>query len=153
MKIILTFLISINCCVCFSQKAMPVIKAHSSKANFYVSNNSVSGWRINPKLKSDVFSTGKLTKSTTVKFKTDIDSISFKIKPGQKKYFIVLLNDKDSCLTRIQSTETKNFSRLLPEIHDSIPFFLNKYNTNFLRGLSLTALIPLYLILILVQTK
>lgn len=133
MKTLLSFLISLNCYVCFSQKAIPVIKAHSSKANFYVSNNSVSGWRINPKLKSDVFSTGKLTKSTTVKFKTDIDSISFKIKPGQNKDFIILLNDKDSCLTRIQSTETKNFSRLLPEIHDSIPFFLNKYNTNFLR--------------------
>ena len=133
MKIILTFLISINCCVCFSQKPMTVVKSHSNNAKIYGQYNSVSRWRINPKLKLDVFTTGKLTKLTTMKFKTDIDSISFKIKPGQKKDFIVLLNDKDSCFTRIQCIETKNYSKLSPEIHDSVPFFVNNYNTNFLR--------------------
>ncbi|MBO0953276.1 retropepsin-like domain-containing protein [Fibrella forsythiae] len=133
MKIILSFLISLNCCVCFSQKALPIIKAHSNQATIHGQYNSVSRWHINPKLKLDVFTTGKLTKPTTMKFKTDIDSVSFKIKPGQKKDFIVLLNDKDSCLTRIQCLETRNFSKLSPEIHDSIPFFINSYNTNFLR--------------------
>lgn len=133
MKTILTFLVSLNCYVCFSQKALPIIKAHSNKANIYGQYNSVSRWRINSKLKLDVFTTGKLTKSTSMKFKTDIDSISFKIKPGQKKDFIVLLNGKDSCFTRIQSPKTKNLSKLSPETHDSIPFFINKYNTNFLK--------------------
>ena len=68
-----------------------------------------------------------------MKFKTDIDSLSFKIKPGQKKDFIVLFNGKGSCFTRIQSPKTKNLSKLSPETHDSIPFFINKYNTNFLK--------------------
>ena len=68
-----------------------------------------------------------------MKFKTDIDSLSFKIKPGQKKDFIVLLNGKDSCFTRIQCMATKNLSKLSPEFHDPTPFFINNYNTNFLR--------------------
>ncbi len=32
----------------------------------------------------------------------------------------------------MQSIETKNFAKRSPEIRDSIPFFVNKYNTNFL---------------------
>lgn len=32
----------------------------------------------------------------------------------------------------MQSIETKSLAKLSPEIHDSIPFFVNRYNTNFL---------------------
>lgn len=136
MKTILTLLIVLNSYVCFSQKVIQIIKAHSNKANIYVKYNqfnSVYRWHINPKLKLDVFTVGKLNKSTTVKFKTDIDSLTFKIKPGQKKDFVVLLNDKDSCVTQVQSIKTKNLSKLSPKIHDSIPFFVNNHNTNFLK--------------------
>ena len=116
----------------FSQKKLPVIYANSTKAKIYEQDNPVSNWNINSKLKLDPYTTNKLGKPKIVQFKTDIDSISFKIKPGMKKDFIVILNGKDSCLTRIQSPEIKNFNKLRPEIHDSIPFFVNKYNTNYM---------------------
>lgn len=132
MKRILTILITLVPICVFSQKKLPVIKANSGQAKIYEQDNPPSNWYINPKLKLDVFKTGKLTKSITVKFKTDIDSVIFKIKPGQQKDFIVLLSGKDSCFTRIQSIETKNLSKLSPEIHDTIPFLINKYNTNLL---------------------
>ncbi|MBD2757401.1 aspartyl protease family protein [Spirosoma validum] len=136
MKTILTLLLALNACTCFAQKATPIIKAHSTKAVIYVKydqSNSVYQWHINPNVKRDVFTVGKLTKTTTVTFKTDSDSLIFTIKPGQKKDFIILLNDKDSCLTQVQSIETKSLAKRSPEIHDSIPFFVNQYNTNFLR--------------------
>lgn len=132
MKQILTILLALIPFCVFSQKKLPIVNANSKQANIYEQDILVSNWHLNPKIKLDVFTTGKLTKSKTIKFKTDIGSVSFKIKPGQQKDFIVLLNGKDSCRTRIQSMETKNFSKLFPEIHDSIPFFVNKYNTNFL---------------------
>jgi hypothetical protein len=132
MKHISTFLMLLIPFSSFSQKKLPVINASSDKAKIYEQGNPVSNWYINPKVKLDAFTTNKLIKSKTVKFKTDIDSISFKLKPGQQKDFIVLLNSKDACLTRIQSPETKDFSKLKPEIHNSIPFFVNQYNTNFL---------------------
>ncbi|GAB3884803.1 pepsin/retropepsin-like aspartic protease family protein [Spirosoma agri] len=138
MKAILTLIIALNSCVCFSQKAIQIIRAHSNKATIYVrynQSNSVYRWHINPKVKLDVFTVGKLNKATRVTFKTDIDSLIFKIKPGQKKDFIVLLNDKDSCITQVQTIATKNLAKLSPEIHDSIPFFVNKYNTNFLKAI------------------
>jgi hypothetical protein len=73
-----------------------------------------------------------MTLPGTIKFRTDIDSLSFYLGPGQHRDFIVLLNGKDSCLTRIQSPEAKDFSKLALAFHDTIPFFINKYNTNYL---------------------
>jgi hypothetical protein len=130
-RILATFAVLIPICS-FSQNKLPVIKATSSQAKIYEQDNPTSNWTINPKLKLDIHSTGKLTGSKIVKFKTDLDSISFKLRPGQKKDFIVLLNGKDSCLTEIRSSEVKNFSKVSPKINDTIPFFINKYNTNLL---------------------
>jgi len=113
----------------FSQKKLPVIKAASNRAKIYEEGNPVSGWNITPEANPDIFVTNKLTKAKTVKFVTDSDSIIFKIKPGEKKDFIVLLNGKDSCYTRIQSPERKDLSAIRPEIHDSIPLKINKQNT------------------------
>jgi hypothetical protein len=116
----------------YSQVKLPVIRATSSHAKIYEENNAVSEWGINPKLKLDIHSTGKLARPAYIKFITDIDSIRFKLAPGRYKDFIVLLNGKDSCLTRIQCPETKVISKLHLAIHDTIPFFINQYNTNYL---------------------
>ena len=132
MKRILLLLTALLPFYTFAQKKLPVVKASAGQAKIYEQENAVSNWYINPKIKPDVFTTGKFTKSERVKFKTDIDSIVFSISPGQKKEFIVLLNGKDSCLTQITAPALKNLSKVSPEIHDSIPFFVNKYNTNFL---------------------
>lgn len=132
MKRILLLLTALLPFYTFAQKKLPVVKASAGQAKIYEQDNAVSNWYINPKIKPDVFTTGKFTKSESVKFKTDIDSIVFSISPGQKKEFIVLLNGKDSCLTQITAPALKNFSKVSPEIHDSIPFFVNKFNTNFL---------------------
>ena len=133
MKLILTLLITLIPFLGFTQKKLSIIYASSTKVKIYEQYSQISNWHLNPKIKLDVFTTNKLIGAETIKFKTDIDSISFKIKPGEKRDFIVLLNGKDSCLTRIQSSTIKNLSKLKPEIHDSIPFFINQYNTNYLK--------------------
>ena len=96
---------------------MPIIKANTNQARIYEEGNSVSD--------------NKLTSAKTIKFKTDIDSIIFKLKPGEKKDFIVLLKGKDSCLIRIETPEIKNFSKVKPEIHDTIPLVINAQNTMY----------------------
>lgn len=108
------------------------MKATSNLAKIYGEYNTVSNWGINPKLKLDVHTTGKQNRPVVIKFKTDIDSISFKLAPGKYKDFVVLLNGKDSCLTRIKCPELKDLSTLPVAVHDSIPFHINVYNTNFL---------------------
>jgi hypothetical protein len=116
----------------FAQTSLPVIKATSNQAKIYEQLGAVSNWGINPKLKLDVHSTGKLARAIRIKFKTDIDSISFKLAPGQHKDFMVLLNGRDSCLTRIESPEPKVLGKLMVAVHDTIPFLINAYNTNYL---------------------
>ncbi|ASU35456.1 hypothetical protein [Mucilaginibacter xinganensis] len=132
MKIKLAFLLMLISISGFSQNKIPVIRASSNQAQIYEQHNAVTDWHINPKIKPDIFLTGKLTGPEIIKFRTDVDSLSFQLRPGQHKDFIVLLNGKDSCLTRIQSPQTKDLSKLTAEFHDTIPFFINKFNTNYL---------------------
>ncbi|WP_347068105.1 aspartyl protease family protein [Flavobacterium sp. WV_118_3] len=128
----LTFLLLLSA-YGFSQNRLPVIKANAKTATIQEVGQPLKKWNLSPEIKIDVFTTNKLVQPVTVKFKTDIDSISFKLKPGQQKDFIVLLNGKDSCYTRIQSPEVKNFRRVQPEVHDTIPFAINKHNTNSIK--------------------
>jgi len=115
----------------FSQNTLTVITATKNQAKIFVGDNPAKDWGISPDVKPDVFTTGKLAGPATIRFKTDSDSIVFNLKPGQRKDFIVLLNGKDSCYTSIQSQATKDFSKVKPEFHDSIPFRVNKQNTNY----------------------
>ncbi|WP_410220576.1 aspartyl protease family protein [Pedobacter sp.] len=131
-SILIPFVLIAN--LCLAQKQLPVVKASSNKAKIYTENNQINNWNIDPKIKIDVFSTNKLTTLTPIKFKTDIDSLNFKLKPGESKDFIVLLNGKDSCYTRIQSPERKDFSKTSPEIHDTIPLIINKENTIYVKA-------------------
>lgn len=118
----------------FAQKKLPVIKATSTKASIHEGNNPATAWRLTPEAKPDVYLTNKLTQPVTVTFKTDIDSISVKLKPGQRKDFIVLLNGKDSCHTSIQSPPKKDFSSQKPQINDTIPLTINKQNTIYVKA-------------------
>lgn len=135
MKSILFSLALIFSTYCFSQKKLPVINASSKSAIIFEEGQLSTRWNLSPETKIDAYTTDKLTKSTVIKLKTDIDSISITLKEGQHKDFIVLLNGKDSCYTRFQSPEVKDYRRHMPEIHDTIPFVFNKYNTNYIKVL------------------
>lgn len=122
------FLLSASCC-CYAQQQLPVIKAGSDKATIWLGSGLLKSWTIDPDIKLDVFATPKLTRAETAYFATDSDTFTVTLNPGEQKDFIVLLNGKDSCLTRIQSPKTKNFSDAYPEIHDTISLGLNEHNT------------------------
>lgn len=132
MKIIRLFLLPLIPVFGFAQGKIPVVRAGSNQARIFEQHSAVTNWHINPKVKPDIFSTGKMTKAGTIKFRTDIDSVSFKIGPGQHRDLVVLLNGKDSCLTRIECPALKDWSKPAVAVHDTIPFFINKFNTNYL---------------------
>lgn len=128
------FLILISAC-CFSQQKLPIIKASSAAATIIEDGQPITDWNLSPQTKIDAYTTNKLTKPTLVKLKTDIDSISLNIRPGQHKDFIVLLNGKDTCYTRFQSPAIKDFSKVWPVIHDTIPFVINEQNTIYVKAI------------------
>jgi hypothetical protein len=133
MKLILSVILLSFSLSSLAQKKLSVIYASSKNAVINEENNSITRWGINPNAKPDTYTTNKFKKSKTVKFKTDIDSITIRLKPGQKKDFIVIINGKDSCITRIQAPAPKNLSRSQSISPDTIPFLVNKYNTNLLK--------------------
>lgn len=82
-----------------AQQKLPVIKANSIKVDIKEGKNFKKGtWTIVPEAKPDIY----MTSGNKVTFYTDIDSISFRVKPGHEYNFIILLNGKDSAYTQIK---------------------------------------------------
>lgn len=99
MKKILFVLLVISHSV-FGQTNLPIIKASSIKVDIRDGETFKKGsWNITPKLKPDIYTTENKNKKVT--FYTDLDSISFIIKPNVQYDFVILLNGKDSALTRV----------------------------------------------------
>lgn len=81
-----------------ASKELPLIKANSTQVDIKNDNNlEKNAWRIVPEANPDVYKTS----SKKVTFYTDIDSITFNIKPNEQYDFVILLNGKDSANTRI----------------------------------------------------
>lgn len=114
----------------FAQSALPIIRANTSNVairdgRFYYADN----WTLSPETKPDVYTADRSRKPKWVVFYTDVDSIKTRVKPGSSFDFIVLLNGKDSCFTRISSAippETK--SNPVKNSIETIPFSLTDKN-------------------------
>lgn len=113
------------------QNRLPIINATSAQVAIndggYLDKNA---WTLSPKARPDIYTADRTRQTKRVTFYTDIDSISVNLKPGTSVDFIILLNGKDSCYTRISSAIPAN-----PKIasaknrHDTIPFILTTYNS------------------------
>lgn len=90
----------ISGCIKPTDEELPIIKATSKMVDIRDGENfKKAQWRISPELKPDIYKTSNKNKIVT--FYTDLDSISFNVKPNKKYNFIILLNNKDSALTQI----------------------------------------------------
>jgi len=134
MKYILSLLALVASCSAFAQKKLPVVKAKSNNAAIYVNGRRATLWTLTPEAKPDVYNTNKVATVSRVMLKTDSDSIAFNMKPGQRNDFIVLLNGKDSCYTSFQSPAKKDFSKMKPALHDTIPMVMNEHNTIYVKA-------------------
>ena len=89
-----------------SQSFLPMIRANSKTVNIRDGETfSKASWTITPEAKPDIYTTGSPVKSKRVTFYTDLDSISFEVKPNAFILFNILLN-KDTALTGIMAYDT-----------------------------------------------
>ena len=87
-----------------AQNGVPVIKANSTTVDIQDGHNFRKGhWTIDPNIKVDTYYPQRSRTVKTVAFRTDIDSISFEVEPGRDYDFVILLNGRDSCRTRISA--------------------------------------------------
>lgn len=114
----------------FSQSRLPVIKASSMQVAINDGGDlNKNAWRLSPQTRPDVFTAERTRETKWVSFITDQDSIRIKVKPGTRYDFIILLNGKDSCYTRVLSAippEDKQKKKVIT--HDTIPFTLTEFN-------------------------
>src|SRR5258708_1655631 len=106
----------------FAQKKLQVISAGSKKALIIERDKDKYNWNLSPGISPDIHIITKSVKPKWIRFYTDIDSIKVKIKPNEQFDFIVLLNNKDTCYTRIESLPIRNYSAQKRVAHDTIPF-------------------------------
>ena len=129
MKYIFLFVSFLWAQTLLAQSTLPIIKATSKKVS--INDGGLldkNGWSLSPKIKLDVFTADRTRKTKWVIFYTDIDSIKVKVRPGSRYNFVVLLNGKDSCFTRIASAIPPDTARKDLVTNDTIPFTLTSYN-------------------------
>lgn len=112
----------------FAQSDLPIVRASSKTASIRDGKHfKLAYWAVMPERKPDYYYPEIPEKPHRVTFITDLDSISFDIAYGKNYDFIVLLNGKDSCYTRI-SARYKNLNASTQKITgagpDTIPFIL-----------------------------
>ena len=128
MKIFYSLIFIFTFSIIFAQKNVTIIHSNTPNVKIIESKEIITDWTLNPKLKPDAYTTGKVSKYKEVKLVTDIDSIEVKLKPNQKFDFIILLNEKDSCFTRFESPKNVDFSKIKPTLRQTIPFYLTEFN-------------------------
>lgn len=85
--------------------AWPIMNSKTSEIIVKFNDVLISSWHLEPQKKPDVFQVGSTLKAKRIKFVSDVDSMEFDLMAGQKKDFIILLNGKEECWTRIDALE------------------------------------------------
>ena len=82
-----------------AQQQLPVLKSNTRTIEMTIGNDKAS-WHVDPDTKPgiepDVFTMDRSFKPIKVTYKSDIDSISYLVKPGDRYNFIILINNRDA---------------------------------------------------------
>ncbi|MDC1067534.1 retropepsin-like aspartic protease [Candidatus Kapabacteria bacterium] len=110
-------------------------------------NNYKDSWTISPYLELDEYVPKIFKGEKTVLFYSDIDTISFIVKPNKQYDFVVLLNNGEKAYTRINTDTTKSASFVEQKIlsysrkidkemffYDTIPFRVGKDHRIHIKG-------------------
>jgi len=114
----------------YAQSKLPILKASSKKVAIndggYLDKDA---WTLSPGIRPDIYTADRTRQTKWITFYTDLDSIKVKLRPGAKFDFVVLLNGKDSCYTRIASAiPPEDPLKKNNAIDDTIPFSLTSFN-------------------------
>ena len=94
-------------------RQLPVLKTNGNELHIIADGQQQPGaWIIDPSVRLDVF----MTSAKKVTFRSDIDSITFDIHKMGVYDFIVVTNNGDSALTRIQWQSTNPLEEPSPDM-------------------------------------
>jgi hypothetical protein len=126
--------------IAFSQDIVPIIRANSKNVSLLDGEHyRKDWWYIMPETKPDFYIVENPKKPHKVTFYTDLDTISFDVKFNETHDFIILLNGKDSCLTRVTTIPSKvidyrkDCNNCITTV-DTIPFSLGLDNKTYIKA-------------------
>lgn len=123
-----------------AQQQLPILRANQKNVTVVDGAHIRKGyWYIMPEVRPDLYPVENPKKPHRVSFHTDLDSISFDVRPEQTYDFIILLNGKDSSFTRITTMRPVKPSYRRNCIHcstptDTIPFTVGLDNKTYLKA-------------------
>ena len=111
------------------QVDLPILKTNSKVVSIKDGNRLRKDyWSISPEEELDIYVSDKTSKTKTVVFYSEIDTIKFSLKAKEHYDFVILLNGKDSCFTRLKSGIPVLTKEDLAQPSDTIPFKLTSSN-------------------------
>jgi hypothetical protein len=140
LKILTIFAHLFSTQIAFAQVKVPVIRAKSKNVSVLDGEHFRKGWwYIMPEKKPDFYEVENPKKPHKITFYTDLDTISFDIKLNETHDFIILLNEKDSCFTRVTSIPSKviGYHKECNDCIitvDTIPFSLGLDNKTYIKA-------------------
>lgn len=94
------------------QRSLPVLRANSRTIDVQDGERLRKGiWVADPSVERDVFCAGRSDTKRSVTFISDIDRLTFEVEPDRTYDFVIVLNDKERCTTRL-STFVRPFQRV-----------------------------------------
>src|SRR5687768_12632409 len=84
----------------FAQEAPIVIKATSKHIRILDGDDLREGELV-PELKPDIYVYHRSTKPKRIAYYTNIDSVSFEVKPGDTYNFAIVWNNTDTCYQKL----------------------------------------------------
>lgn len=147
MKKLMTIIFILMSMFCVAQGELPTLKTNTKIINIQDGNVLYLGiWGVSSKVKWDEYFTGKIENKKTLKFFSEIDTLTFIVEPNKKYDFIVLLGN-EKAYTRINTDATKkpsNSKMKVLQYHkkrknasfgkDTIPFRIGNDNRIHMTG-------------------
>lgn len=112
-----------------AQPGLPVLKTNATVLSIRDGDTVKKDyWYLDSELEVDVYAADKTPLSKTVSFCSDIDTVSFFLSPNDSFDFLIVIDEKDTCYTRIKSGLTRIDPQLVEQKQDTIPFTLTDDN-------------------------
>ncbi len=147
MKSLIYLVLAVTLLGCTRQTKLPVL--HTTSKTITIKDGEIlhkDSWAISSKIEIDEYVTNKFTGEKKVSFISDIDTITFKVKPNNTYDFIIKYNEEEA-FTRINTDSLKEASiqpkKILEyyyddknrkSLSDTIPFTLGSDHGIYLKG-------------------
>lgn len=141
MKTLLFILTLLFCSASIAQKKLPILKSNSKTIKIREGKYELHEQHPVAIAKPDIYVPKPFFKTQSITYISDLDSITFKVRPNKKYNFLIVQNNKDTIYTQIntysnESVSYPNYKYTKEKINkqDTIPFTIGDDSRIYLKG-------------------